>query len=60
MADVSYSILIDDAPASLDLLDVIQQIEIEDHAEMADMLRMSVAIAVKDGCVGWLLWMERN
>ncbi len=53
MADVSYSILIDDAPASLDLLDVIQQIEIEDHAEMADMLRMSVAIAVKDGCVGW-------
>jgi phage protein D len=53
MADVSYSILIDNAPASLDLLDVIQQIEIEDHAEMADMLRMSVAIAVKDGCVGW-------
>lgn len=53
MADVSYSILIDDAPASLELLDVIQQIEIEDHAEMADMLRMSVAIAVKDGCVGW-------
>ena len=53
MPDVSYTILIDDVPASLDLLDVIQQIEIEDHAEMADMLRMSVAIAVRDGCVGW-------
>jgi hypothetical protein len=53
MADVAYTILIDDVPASLDLLDVIQEIEIEDHAEMADMMRMSVAIAVKDGCVGW-------
>src|ERR1700689_634307 len=53
MADVSYTILIDDVPASPDLLDVIQQIEIEDHAEMADMMRLSVAIAVKDGCVGW-------
>src|SRR5277367_3762515 len=53
MADLAYTILIDDAPASLDLLDVIQEIEIEDHSEMADMLRMSVAIAVKDGCVGW-------
>jgi phage protein D len=53
MSDVSYSIFIDDVPASPDLLNVIQQIEIEDHAEMADMLRMSVAIAVKDGCGGW-------
>jgi phage protein D len=53
MADVAYTILIDDVPASPDLLDVIQQIEIEDHAEMADMMRLSVAIAVKDGCVGW-------
>src|ERR1700733_9192531 len=53
MADISYTILIDDVPASPDLLDVIHQIEIEDHAEMADMMRLSVAIAVKDGCVGW-------
>src|SRR5438552_2389073 len=53
MSGVSYSIFIDDAPASEELLSVIQDIEIEDHAEMADMLRMTVAIAVKDGCVGW-------
>jgi phage protein D len=53
MADISYTVLIDDVPAPPDLLDVIQQIEIEDHAEMADMMRLSVAIAVKDGCVGW-------
>lgn len=53
MSDVKYTLLIDDAPASEDLLNVIQQIEIEDHAEMADMMRLSVAISVKDGCSGW-------
>jgi hypothetical protein len=53
MADVSYTILIDDKPAGADLLAVIQQIEIEDHAEMADMMRLSVAISLKDGCSGW-------
>jgi hypothetical protein len=53
MGDVSYTILIDGQPASADLLAVIQQIEIEDHAEMADMMRLSVAISLKDGCSGW-------
>ena len=53
MPDVTYTVLIDDVPASEELLNVIQNIEIEDHAEMADMMRLSVAIAVKDGCVGW-------
>lgn len=53
MGNVSYTLLIDDEPASPDLLNVIQQIEIEDHAEMADMMRLSVAISVKDGCSGW-------
>src|SRR5262249_55909838 len=31
----------------------IQQIEVEDHASMADMLRIRVVIGVKDGCSGW-------
>lgn len=53
MPNVSYTLLIDDQPASADLLNVIQQIEIEDHAEMADIMRLSVAISVKDGCSGW-------
>jgi phage protein D len=53
MAEVAYSIFIDDMPATEDLLNVIQSVEFEDHAEMSDMLRLTVAIAVKDGCVGW-------
>lgn len=53
MANVSYTLLIDGQPAVSDLLNVLQQIEVEDHAEMADMMRLSVAISVKDSCSGW-------
>jgi phage protein D len=35
------------------LIDVIQRLEVEDHAEMADMVRLSVAIAIRDGCGSW-------
>jgi len=44
---------IDGVPASQELLQAIQQIEVEDHANMADMLRLRVVIGVKDGCAGW-------
>ena len=53
MTAVSYTLLINDLPASPDLLDAIQQIEVEDHADMADMLRLRIAIGVKDGCADW-------
>jgi phage protein D len=50
---VSYTLLMDHLPARGDLLAAIQQIEVEDHADMADMLRLRVAIGVRDGCGGW-------
>jgi phage protein D len=50
---VSFALSINDAPASPDLLDVIQQIQVEDHAEMADMVRLRISIGVKDGCADW-------
>jgi phage protein D len=50
---VSYAVSIDGAPASEELLQAIQQIEVEDHANVADMLRLQVVIGVKDGCAGW-------
>ena len=53
MAQVAYSLYIDDQPASPDLIDVIQRLEVEDHADMADMVRLTVAIAVRDGCGSW-------
>jgi len=53
MSAISYTLLIDDAPASPDLLAAIQQIEVEDNADMADMLRLRVAIAPRDDCADW-------
>lgn len=56
MADqVSYSLQVDGAPASDDLLGAIKQIEVEDHAHMADMLRLRLAIAVTEDGAGWTL-----
>jgi phage protein D len=53
MSAISYILDINDTPASPEVLDAIQQIEVEDHAYMADMLRMRIAIGVKDGCGNW-------
>jgi phage protein D len=50
---VSYNLLIDGAPASPELLELIQEIEVEDHAEMADMLRIRLSTAVSESGSGW-------
>ncbi len=55
MPAVSYSLLIDGVPASPELLGVIQEIEVEDHAEMADMLRIRLSTAVNESGSGWTL-----
>jgi phage protein D len=53
MPAISFTLAIDGIPASAELLQAIQQIEVEDHATMADMMRLRVAIGVRDGCSGW-------
>jgi phage protein D len=53
MPAVTYTLTIGGLPASEDLLQAIQQIEVEDHASMADMVRLRVVIGVADGCAGW-------
>lgn len=53
MPAVTYTLSIAGVPAGEDLLQAIRQIEVEDHADMADMLRLQVVIGVKDGCSGW-------
>ena len=53
MTAVSYALLVNGAPASPDLLDVIQQIEVEDHADMADMMRLRLAVSVREDGSGW-------
>ena len=53
MSAITYMLDIDDVPASPELLAALQQIEVEDHADMADMLRMRIAIGVREGCGSW-------
>src|SRR5437870_13787800 len=55
MPQVSYSLLLNDRPASPELLAAVQQIEVEDNATMADMLRLRLGVGVKDGCSGWVV-----
>src|ERR1044071_2665535 len=50
---VTYTLSSGGLPASEDLLAAIQQIEVEDHASMADMVRLRVVMGVADGCAGW-------
>lgn len=53
MIDVAYTLLIDNLPAAAELLAAVQQIEVEDHAEMAAMLRLRLAVAVNEQGSGW-------
>jgi phage protein D len=53
MGQVAYTLYIADQPAPPELIDVIQRLEVEDHADMADMMRLTVAIAIRDGCGSW-------
>ena len=53
MPDISYRLTVDDVPAPPELLAAIQQIEVEDHAEMADMMRLRISVGGSAGCSGW-------
>jgi hypothetical protein len=53
VGQIAYTLLVGDQPAPESLIDVIQHLEVEDHADMADMVRLSVAISIRDGCGSW-------
>jgi len=49
----TYSLAIGGRAAPPELLAAIRQIEVEDHAQMADMLRIKLAVAVREDGGGW-------
>lgn len=53
MPAVSSTLLIDGTPVSPEILGSIQQLEVEDHADMADMLRIRLATGVRQDGSGW-------
>src|SRR5579863_3210230 len=50
---ITTTLTVSGNPASQDLLSSIQQIEMEDHSEMADMLRLRIACSVNKSGSGW-------
>ncbi len=53
MSDVSYELKIGGQTAPPELLAAIVALEVEDHADVADMLRLRVGIAVQDDGRAW-------
>lgn len=50
---VAFSLDVDGSPASAELLRAITRVEVEDHADMADMLRLRLGVRVRDDGSGW-------
>jgi len=50
---ITHTLTLNGSPAPQDLLGSLQQIEMEDHSEMADMLRLRIACTVNDSGSGW-------
>jgi len=56
MADqVTYTLTVNGSPASADLLNAVRRIEVEEHAGMADMLRLRLGVAVRSDGSGWTI-----
>jgi phage protein D len=53
--EITYALTVNGAAASAALLNAVKQIEVEDHAKMADMLRLHLAVAVRENGSGWTL-----
>src|SRR5262245_13408874 len=53
MSGVSYTLEIGGSPAPAELLAAIQTVEVEDHANMADMLRLRVSVGVNNNGSAW-------
>jgi len=52
---ITYTLTVNGTAASAAVLNAVKQIEVEDHAAMADMIRLRLAVAVKEDGSGWTL-----
>ncbi len=53
MPAIGYTLSIDGQPADFELLDKLQRIEVEEHALLADMLRLRLSMAVRPEGSDW-------
>jgi hypothetical protein len=50
---ISYKLFVDGSEAPAELIAAIQQVEVEDHAELAGILRLRIGIGVRPDGSGW-------
>jgi phage protein D len=55
VSTVAYKLEIGGQRASKELLDAVQSLEVEEHADLADMVRLRVNVAQRDDGGGWTL-----
>jgi len=55
MAGVSYTLLVDGRPAPAELAEAVEEVEVETHLALADILRLRLGIGLIDGGSGWSL-----
>lgn len=53
MAEVGYQLSVGGQPAPPDLLEAVRRVEVEEHATMASIMRLTLAVAVDDSGEGW-------
>jgi phage protein D len=55
VAEVSYLLKIDGREAPLEVVEAVQRLELEEHASLASIMRLTVAIAVAEGGSRWTI-----
>lgn len=55
MAEIAWTLLIDNLPAGADVVDAVEQIDIERSLEKADVLRLRLGVALSDEGDRWVI-----
>ncbi|WP_250281614.1 phage late control D family protein [Frankia sp. CiP1_Cm_nod2] len=53
MTTISYELRVDGAPAGAEIVAAIRRIEVEEHTDLADMVRIEIAVDVAPDGSGW-------
>jgi phage protein D len=53
MPQISYALLVDGNPVDPEVLAAVRQLDVEDHADLADIMRLAVGIGVREDGAGW-------
>ena len=53
MPSISFALLVDGNPVEPEVLTALKQVDVEDHADLADIMRLAVGIGIRNDGGGW-------